>query len=54
LVALGARTELSLRQRLFETAEARVSHEGGWSSALRRFADYLAAGRQEWQQRSSS
>jgi uncharacterized protein YndB with AHSA1/START domain len=37
------RTELTLRQALFETAAARDDHRQGWSSCLDRFADYLKA-----------
>jgi uncharacterized protein YndB with AHSA1/START domain len=40
----GEKTELILRQEVFETAEACESHRGGWSSCLERFAEYLAAG----------
>jgi uncharacterized protein YndB with AHSA1/START domain len=39
---LGDKTELTLLQTLFETADACESHRGGWSSCLERFADYLA------------
>jgi uncharacterized protein YndB with AHSA1/START domain len=38
----GGRTELTLRQELFETVAARDDHHGGWSGCLDRFADYLA------------
>lgn len=41
LVEEGPRTRLTLRQELFRTVEARDSHLGGWSGALRRLADYL-------------
>jgi uncharacterized protein YndB with AHSA1/START domain len=36
------KTELILRQALFETVTARDAHHGGWSSCLDRFAEYLA------------
>ena len=36
------RTELTLRQELFETVAARDSHRGGWSGCLDRFAEHLA------------
>jgi uncharacterized protein YndB with AHSA1/START domain len=38
----GGKTELILRQELFETVAARDDHRGGWSGCLDRFADYLA------------
>jgi hypothetical protein len=42
-VDLGdGRTELILRQEGFATAAGRDEHRTGWSSALDRFADYLA------------
>jgi hypothetical protein len=42
-VDLGdGRTELILRQEGFATATGRDEHLTGWSSALDRFADYLA------------
>ena len=39
---LGEKTELTLRQELFETVAARDDHRGGWSSCLDRFAEDLA------------
>lgn len=39
----GAGTRLTLHHTGFETAQSRAGHEGGWSSCLERFADYLAA-----------
>ena len=39
----GNKTELTLRQTLFETVAARDDHRGGWSGCLDRFADYLAS-----------
>jgi uncharacterized protein YndB with AHSA1/START domain len=39
----GARTRLTLHQTGFESVEARDAHEGGWSSCMERFAEYLAA-----------
>jgi uncharacterized protein YndB with AHSA1/START domain len=38
----GDRTELTLRQEGFATVSGRDEHSVGWSSALDRFADYLA------------
>ncbi len=38
----GGRTELTLRQAVFETVTARDAHRGGWTSCLERFAEYLA------------
>jgi len=38
----GGRTKLTLRQAFFESAAARDAHQGGWTSCLKRFADYLA------------
>ena len=38
----GGRTELTLRQAVFETVTARDAHRGGWTSCLKRFAEYLA------------
>lgn len=39
----GDKTELTLRQAVFETVTARDDHRGGWSSCLERFAEYLAS-----------
>jgi uncharacterized protein YndB with AHSA1/START domain len=39
----GAGTRLTLRHTGFQSVELRDGHEGGWSSCLERFADYLAA-----------
>ena len=41
----GDRTELTLRQEVFETVSACDEHYIGWSSCLDRFAAYLAARR---------
>jgi uncharacterized protein YndB with AHSA1/START domain len=38
----GEKTELTLRQAVFETPATRDAHEGGWMSCLERFAEYLA------------
>ena len=35
------KTRLTLHQSLFETVELCVSHTGGWTSCLERFAQYL-------------
>ena len=37
----GAQTRLTLRQTGFEDITERDAHEGGWTSALERFAGYL-------------
>jgi uncharacterized protein YndB with AHSA1/START domain len=39
---LGAQTRLTLHQVLFETAERRDDHRGGWTSCFERFAEYMA------------
>ncbi len=39
---LGSRTRLTLHQGVFESVAARNSHEGGWTSCLERFDEYLA------------
>jgi uncharacterized protein YndB with AHSA1/START domain len=39
----GGKTKLTLHQAAFDTAAARDAHQGGWTSCLERFADYLAA-----------
>lgn len=44
-VERGGRTELTLRQAIFETVAARDDHRRGWTSSLRRFAEYLAEDR---------
>jgi uncharacterized protein YndB with AHSA1/START domain len=38
----GGKTELTLRQAVFETVAARDVHRHGWASTLERFAEYLA------------
>jgi uncharacterized protein YndB with AHSA1/START domain len=38
---VGAKTRLTLRQRLFETVDNRCSHVMGWTSCLERFAEYV-------------
>ena len=38
----GGKTRLTLYQVLFESAAARDSHRGGWTSSLQRLAEYLA------------
>jgi uncharacterized protein YndB with AHSA1/START domain len=38
----GEKTELTLRQAVFETISARDEHQHGWTSTLERFAEYLA------------
>ncbi len=35
-------TLMTLRQEVFETVEARDSHNGGWTSVMDKFAEYLA------------
>jgi uncharacterized protein YndB with AHSA1/START domain len=39
---LGEKTRLTLHQALFESVEARDSHNGGWSSSMECLAEYLA------------
>jgi hypothetical protein len=39
---LGARTQLTLHQALFESVTARDAHNGGWNSSLDCRAEYLA------------
>jgi hypothetical protein len=41
----GDKTELTLRQAVFETVVTRDDHQRGWTSTLQRFADYLAENR---------
>jgi uncharacterized protein YndB with AHSA1/START domain len=38
----GPKTKLTLHQTGFDTASSRDAHEGGWTSCLERFAEYLA------------
>jgi uncharacterized protein YndB with AHSA1/START domain len=38
----GGKTRLTLRQTGFEAVASRDAHEGGWTSCMQRFADYLA------------
>jgi uncharacterized protein YndB with AHSA1/START domain len=37
----GTKTRLTLRQAMFETVERRDDHQGGWTSCLERFAEYM-------------
>ncbi|HEX9085232.1 MAG TPA: SRPBCC domain-containing protein [Gemmatimonadaceae bacterium] len=37
----GKKTEMTFRQGLFESADERNGHEGGWSQSFDRFAAYL-------------
>jgi uncharacterized protein YndB with AHSA1/START domain len=39
---LGARTQLTLHQALFQSVTARDAHNGGWNSSLDCLAEYLA------------
>jgi len=39
---LGGRTKLTLQQAVFESINARDLHQGGWSSALDKLAEYIA------------
>ena len=39
---VGARTRLTLHHAGFDTIPSRHAHEGGWTSALERFTEYLA------------
>ena len=38
---LDAKTRLTLHQAVFESVEARDSHQGGWSSTMDRLGEYL-------------
>jgi uncharacterized protein YndB with AHSA1/START domain len=38
----GAQTKLTVHQAGFESASSRDAHQGGWTSCLERFAEYLA------------
>lgn len=38
----GAKTKLTLHQTGFDSIGSRDAHEGGWTSCLERFAEYLA------------
>ena len=40
---LGAKTKLTLHHTGFDSVAWRDAHEGGWSSCLERFAEYLAS-----------
>lgn len=40
--AHGDKTELTLRQAVFETVATRDEHQRGWTSTLQRLAEYLA------------
>jgi uncharacterized protein YndB with AHSA1/START domain len=39
----GAGTRLTLHHTGFESVESRDAHQGGWTSCMERFAEYLAA-----------
>ena len=41
----GTKTKLTLRQTVFETVERRDDHQGGWTSCLERFAEYMTSTR---------
>jgi len=43
LTDLAGKTRLTLHHALFESVAARDDHRGGWTGALERFAEYLAA-----------
>jgi uncharacterized protein YndB with AHSA1/START domain len=40
---VGARTRLTLHHAGFDSIPSRDGHEGGWNSALERFAEHLAS-----------
>lgn len=42
LVEQGAKTKLTLRHAVFESANARDQHESGWTTCLDRLAGYVA------------
>jgi uncharacterized protein YndB with AHSA1/START domain len=44
-VPRGSKTELTLRQAVFESVNARDLHRGGWSSSFDKLARYLAEAR---------
>ncbi len=39
----GGKTKLTLHHVAFDSVASRDSHDGGWTSCLERFAEYLAA-----------
>jgi uncharacterized protein YndB with AHSA1/START domain len=39
----GGRTTMIFRQALFDTAESRDGHQGGWTSSFERLDEYLAS-----------
>lgn len=41
---LGGKTRLTLHQAVFETVAECEGHQGGWTSSLERFAEYLTNG----------
>jgi uncharacterized protein YndB with AHSA1/START domain len=41
---LGTQTKLIRHQALFDSVASRDAHQGGWTSCLERFAQYLAGG----------
>ncbi len=43
--AHGDKTELTLRQAVFETVATRDEYQRGWTSTLQRLAEYLAENR---------
>ncbi len=40
----GRKTKLTLHQAAFETAEGCNDHQGGWTSCLERFGEYMTTG----------
>lgn len=44
---VGGKTKLTLRHALFEDVAERDAHEGGWTSCIERFAEYLAEKHEE-------
>jgi uncharacterized protein YndB with AHSA1/START domain len=38
---LGRRTRLTLHQSRFESDDARINHEGGWTGCLERFSTFI-------------
>ena len=38
---LGRRTRLTLHQSTFESDDARINHEGGWTGCLERFSTFI-------------
>jgi hypothetical protein len=44
LAEQGRKTKLTLHQAVFETVEGCNDHQGGWTSCLERFGEYMTRG----------